>query len=333
MSHYVDKKTKNLVNGYIRNEQQNLLNKNKKNTFYTISDLIINEILLYYYITEYFHAGDGVKIESINKYNDTITNIKSTSNGVTFYGCYGNIIIQSLSNTIHEWKFKILNHDNVFIFIGIQQHPNDIKLEQDIYKFPSIDGRLNYCLKDSGFRFKNNKRIRHDIDAEHRLNKHRFGKNDIITMTLKLPDSSLSFMVNDQIPTAKFYNIKQSEKIKYKMFVSTSKLNEKIQLLSYKTLNCMPRKDQHKKERKNGVCNKWNISKKFGFITLNDNYEEYNDIFVHCSEILSNNYQALEIGEWIEFDLVIMDDGQRKAINVTGPNGQFVKGTNPHMLL
>ena len=70
-----------------------------------------------------------------------------------------------------------------------------------------------------------------------------------------------------------------------------------------------------------GVCKKFDSLKGFGFITMNDGS---NDIFVHYSEIKTSGYKYLTVGEWVEFEIVVQDDGRRKAIQVTVPNGAGV---------
>eukprot|EP01084_Bolivina_argentea_P036679 67823_1 len=72
-----------------------------------------------------------------------------------------------------------------------------------------------------------------------------------------------------------------------------------------------------------GTCKRYNSEKGFGFITVDDGS---GDVFVHYSEINAPGFKSLQEGESLEFEVVVQDDGRRKAINVTGPNGSFVKG-------
>eukprot|EP00486_Rosalina_sp_Unknown_P008514 CAMPEP_0201580312 /NCGR_PEP_ID=MMETSP0190_2-20130828/42790_1 /ASSEMBLY_ACC=CAM_ASM_000263 /TAXON_ID=37353 /ORGANISM="Rosalina sp." /LENGTH=186 /DNA_ID=CAMNT_0048016125 /DNA_START=55 /DNA_END=612 /DNA_ORIENTATION=- len=72
-----------------------------------------------------------------------------------------------------------------------------------------------------------------------------------------------------------------------------------------------------------GRCKKFDTSKGFGFITMDDGS---GDIFVHYSEIQAQGFKSLAEGEAVEFQIVQQDDGRRKAINVTGPNGTNVQG-------
>jgi len=72
-----------------------------------------------------------------------------------------------------------------------------------------------------------------------------------------------------------------------------------------------------------GTCKKFDSSKGFGFITLEDGS---GDVFVHYSEIQAQGFKSLAEGESVEFEVVVQEDGRRKAINVTGPNGANVQG-------
>jgi len=69
---------------------------------------------------------------------------------------------------------------------------------------------------------------------------------------------------------------------------------------------------------------KWFSSKGYGFI-VPDSGES--DVFVHQSAIHAKGFRSLAEGEPVEFDTEVNEKGKTTAINVTGPNGAFVKGT------
>lgn len=72
-----------------------------------------------------------------------------------------------------------------------------------------------------------------------------------------------------------------------------------------------------------GTCKWFNSVKGFGFIAVDDGSE---DVFVHQSEIHAEGFRNLAEGEKLEFEIVDQDNGKKKAIKVTGPNGDYVKG-------
>jgi len=76
-------------------------------------------------------------------------------------------------------------------------------------------------------------------------------------------------------------------------------------------------------KRKLGECKWFNSKKGFGFITPNDGSEE---VFVHQTAIHASGFRSLAEKEPVEYDTTIDENGRVKALNVTGPNGAFVKG-------
>jgi|Transcript_9273 cold shock CspA family protein len=68
---------------------------------------------------------------------------------------------------------------------------------------------------------------------------------------------------------------------------------------------------------------KWfNSEKGFGFITPTDGGA---DLFVHQSSIHSEGFRSLDEGEEVEFR-IIEEGGRTKAVDVTGPQGAYVRG-------
>jgi len=76
--------------------------------------------------------------------------------------------------------------------------------------------------------------------------------------------------------------------------------------------------------KQTGTVKTWIIEKGFGFITKPDG----SDVFVHHSAVYAQGKASLEVGESVEFNLVISNDGRSKAEEVTGPGGVHVKGSS-----
>eukprot|EP01084_Bolivina_argentea_P261448 441815_1 len=81
--------------------------------------------------------------------------------------------------------------------------------------------------------------------------------------------------------------------------------------------------NQDRYKRYSGVCKRFGYAKRYGFITSTDINGE---IFVHENEIKSKSVRCLNVGERVEFNLIVLKDGRKKALKVTGPNSAFVQG-------
>ncbi|KAF0935005.1 hypothetical protein E2562_029531 [Oryza meyeriana var. granulata] len=75
--------------------------------------------------------------------------------------------------------------------------------------------------------------------------------------------------------------------------------------------------------RHRGTVKWFNDTKGFGFISPDDGTD---DLFVHQSSIKADGFRSLAEGEQVEFAISESEDGRTKAVDVTGPDGSFVKG-------
>jgi len=74
---------------------------------------------------------------------------------------------------------------------------------------------------------------------------------------------------------------------------------------------------------KQGECKWFNSKKGFGFVTPKDGSE---DVFVHQTAIHAEGFRSLAEKEPVEYVTAIDENGRVKALNVTGPGGEYVKG-------
>lgn len=59
------------------------------------------------------------------------------------------------------------------------------------------------------------------------------------------------------------------------------------------------------------------FKKNYGFIKWEKNKEPQQDMFVHFSDINSEGYKILKVGDKVTFELGTNHQGQPKAVNVT----------------
>jgi len=77
-------------------------------------------------------------------------------------------------------------------------------------------------------------------------------------------------------------------------------------------------------ETKKGKCKWFDSTKGFGFIAVEG---EDSDIFVHQSDIYAPGFRSLAEGEDLEFKISTdPKSGKLKAVEVTGPEGNYVQG-------
>ena len=97
-----DHRTKHLVYGFCRMQQNILTSIHGNNAFYIIPDGVICQCLLYSHYNDYFDiAGEDARISSTRMYNDTLHASAQDS--------YGKMIIPSMNKGIYKWKFKIIS--------------------------------------------------------------------------------------------------------------------------------------------------------------------------------------------------------------------------------
>ncbi|KAG8464921.1 hypothetical protein KFE25_012284 [Diacronema lutheri] len=76
-------------------------------------------------------------------------------------------------------------------------------------------------------------------------------------------------------------------------------------------------------DRKAGAVKWFNTQKGFGFITPADGSA---DVFVHQTAIYAPGFRSLAEGEAVEYEIETSSDGRIRALSVTGPNGDYVRG-------
>ena len=215
----IDDTTKDIINGYIRNEQ--LLLPYEENAYYLIPPLVIHLILLYYFDAEYFNIPyehkETSKAYKVSEDKKTIT--KTDWSDISIFG---NIVIPSTrSSLIYCWSFKILQlHTN--LTFGITSDINDTFKAA----FWRNQKSSNYGAMYSGHRVS-----RAIPEASYPID--HVDNNDIIKMVLDLKEKEIRYWVNDKNLGAAYTDIDVGEDIKYKMVIDMMDAQTKIQLIDY----------------------------------------------------------------------------------------------------
>ena len=204
----IDIKSKYLINGYIRNVQQNLLPHDIP--FFIIPPSIVDICLLFFYI---FNEWDvDSKPMKIKVEGDTITSLAD--------GSWNTILMKNvISNGKWVWKFKILNREYSCILIGILR--NDKKSDYGEYI-----GDLEYC----SYAFDGSWASISTYDKLNNWDGHygiKLKTNDIVEMHIDLDELSLSFVINDK-SYGKSHDIVKGE---YVAAISFCQAKDSIQIL------------------------------------------------------------------------------------------------------
>ena len=222
----VDERSKLLVFGYVRSVESALQLPNTP-------PLIMHLCLTFYYLNEYFAralrncfviSDDKLTVTKIDEHPDWNHTI-----------CL-NEEIQSMSNAIVTWQFKIIQRsvDEAFdggnfirtITMGFGILSNCSAIDKDIvYDDPAFiphyvayDGSLGWKFKNGIGAGKSNLRIVTD---------------DIVTFVLDLKQQLFTFKINDEADQILFDNITISQDIKYTFGVQLNAKDDSVSLTNF----------------------------------------------------------------------------------------------------
>eukprot|EP01084_Bolivina_argentea_P311364 538951_1 len=216
----VDKKNYYLVFGYL-NEAQQLLSSST--AIYLQIPQQIYFICLAYFETDMFaECGPNMTI------SDQGTVVKYTSSSYAWNTCFGQLRIESMSNGIHCWKFKILGCGSVGnVCIGIDG-ADDKDAFNNGYGF-HFKTKNAYGFKCTGARFSGNSKDYQNSDGNSGIS---YKAGDCVSMKLDLTNNTLSYNINNEKEET-FENIKNSKHIRYRIAVTTFVTGDAVSLLKY----------------------------------------------------------------------------------------------------
>ena len=218
----VDRKTKYLVTGFIRNVEKQL------DQDMIIPALVLTTCILFYHLKEFFVVcGDEMIID------EKMTTVSILIPQKTIYSkfkrntVYGNIGITNKYNCIYSWTLKILQSDIYDILIGIDA--SNRKYVAVGFAFGKKD-EYHYALSHKGRKYVYN--------GEFSKRYGKFGRcqvGDIIKMILNSKKKSLSYEVNDTGQGIAFDGIKFDDDTEYNFAVSmcSGGLRNAVQLIDF----------------------------------------------------------------------------------------------------
>ena len=204
-------RTKDCVNGYIKNCQKLLP---EDNVYYTIPTLVIHWILLYFHIGDQFDPANCAKGYELCYENNTIVALNYNTEGNK-----GAVYLKNIARKgIHKWTFKLLkvNSDDWFDSIGVWKVKYPIKITDRVEAFSNRQG-FGWIVNWKWSVYTNKSCV----------------TCDIVEMILDLNKLELRYKVNGNELDAAFTDIEQTD---YKAVISMNWTGDSIQFVSYQCL-------------------------------------------------------------------------------------------------
>ena len=213
----VDNLTKNIVCGYIR-EQQKLLNSSNCAIFQTIPDGIILLCALYFAARDYFDITPDHVIISRTENGDSCITSKMhyiEGDGGTNFGA---ISIPSTNNTItSKWYVEIVAKPYSALLVGISSKPFDPKKDCHVKSGINIK-RQKGAYNHHSYMFANHGGGRSYVENKWKWGGTNFKEGDIVTIELNLYKKKLKLFVNEsESPLA--YDVVCGDQIEYRLAV------------------------------------------------------------------------------------------------------------------
>ena len=227
-----DPRTKDIVNGFIKNSQ--VLLPNEENAYYNIPSLVFMMTLLYYYNPEYFTKhGRDISL------NET-KNIAHLEKSAGYSTVYGNITITKKDQGKHIWTFNISEpNKQVIMTIGIDSSAkrflnadfNTIENECAFYGYQCYgEDSSDPNIKIQGY-------LAYNDDIDTNRYSWRYGtcysaEVSIVKMVIDMDDKTIRYFVNDEDQSIAFKDICFDKDEEYTMCVSMDE-TVTIQLIDY----------------------------------------------------------------------------------------------------
>ena len=215
----IDQNTKYTIYGFIRNMQKQI---SRDNIYYTIPELVIHWILLYFYIADQFDPEYCSNSYQLSANNCTITKLNQDDSTA--------FLTKVVSKGVHKWKFilhKKVSYGNIIIGVWKSKYT---KSTQQVVRGADARGRYYGYYVSHRSLTNGDKSLRNlqyaDVDGK---------DGDIIEMILDLNSFKLEYNKNGKSLGIAFDNISRCD---YVVCIEIVKEPNSIELLSY---NCVLR--------------------------------------------------------------------------------------------
>eukprot|EP01084_Bolivina_argentea_P092764 166874_1 len=213
----IDKRTKYLVNGWIRNNEK-LFKLNH-------IPLLISSICILYVRDDDIFAITGTQVKVLhNKKCIEKTVTDSHRDSIWWQNTsYGKAHIFSKCDNVFKWELKINNigtvSDDGNIMVGISSIETNTEDTWD-----AGDG-IHYVFCTDGMIYKSDRWCGYSLLCA--------DKNDTISMCLDLKKQEISFSINDNNQGVAYKDIEQGDDIKYRLFVSLRHVGDSVEIINF----------------------------------------------------------------------------------------------------
>lgn len=210
-----DNESKDVVFGYVREVDKSMENTN-------IPAAISCLCLAFYYFPEYFAKAreDKFKIS-----DDKLTIISIDNCSYENHSIYMNKWINSQSNKIIKWTFKINNKGRDCLYFGLASTYSDDLLQNDFIN----EYHPNYSVSNNNHRYMNGKF--YDDEESRILYTYSTGANVIYTLNLK--NKTFSCQRDNENDIVSFKNIKCGDGIRYRLAMQLPSKHDSVTLLDF----------------------------------------------------------------------------------------------------
>ena len=210
----VNQRTRYIVHGWIRNEENAL-------KFGNVPAIIVASCILYYRNDEIFDiVGNGMKLSANKK---VITKVR---NGCSFTGNhFGLNQIDSTSELLYSWHLLIKQDIMDSTGFGISSHLlSTKKMANDCFDHAHQRGIF--------FLFREGYKMSHEImEYENYIKPWKVG--DRVSLCLDMKRAEISLIVNGHNQGIAFRNIQKSKQIQYRFFVSFYCIGDSVEILDF----------------------------------------------------------------------------------------------------